>query len=98
MTRTEFTAARRQLLLSRSQLSRVLGVRPGYVENIEDAPWMARGMVPEPIARLMEAFLGGWRGQGWPKRPALSHAAPKPRTDRQRLYAREATSSDHARP
>ena len=62
MTGAEFKQARQSLGLTQEQLARVMG----YGSAPRLAELEARDVVKGPPARLMEAYLAGYRPDDWP--------------------------------
>lgn len=63
MTPAELRAARKALGLTQGQLAVVLGVRQATVSDWERGVYSADG----PAARLLVAYLRGYRPEDWPK-------------------------------
>lgn len=68
MTREELIVARQELGLRQSELTLLLGCRPGYVKKLEDAVWMRQGEIPPTVVNLIRAFQSGYRPSEWPER------------------------------
>ncbi|MES2753830.1 MAG: hypothetical protein V4659_04120 [Pseudomonadota bacterium] len=66
MTPADFKAARLALGLNGAEAARVMGY--GNVSRIYNLE--ARGEVPPQAARLMQAYLDGYRPADWPQKPA----------------------------
>lgn len=67
MTHHDFITARHDLGLSQEQLGRALGVHVKTVRRWEAGPDSPYGRaIPAPVARLLEAFLVGYRPDDWP--------------------------------
>lgn len=72
MTHDEFKRARRRLGLSVREAARVLGCSELQVRRMEMAPETKTHRAVSPTtARLMQAFLAGYRPPDWPARDPL---------------------------
>ena len=65
MTPAELRAARKSLGLTQGQLAAVLGVRQATVSDWERGKHSPDG----PAARLIAAYVEGYRPQDWPLSP-----------------------------
>lgn len=85
MTPREFRQARQTLGLSLDQMALMLGYGGEYVNRKKQVHQLETGERPirEPVRRLMEAYLSGYRPGDWPdagdsdpmrRNPALSGA------------------------
>lgn len=63
MDKTELRAARKSLGLTQDQLATLMGVRQATVSDWERGIYSADG----PAARLLTAYLHGYRPEDWPK-------------------------------
>jgi DNA-binding transcriptional regulator YiaG len=64
MTPAEIRAARKQLGLTQAELSAVMGYSRG-AKTVSD--WeVGVSEMPPPTARLLRAYLDGYRPQDWP--------------------------------
>lgn len=63
MTPAEIRAARKSLGLTQEQLAALMGVRVATVSDWERDVYSADG----PAARLLAAYLSGYRPADWPK-------------------------------
>jgi transcriptional regulator with XRE-family HTH domain len=79
MTAFQFRYIREKLGLSQSQLADVLGFKyPSYIRQMETAGTTRRD-VPHLVAKLMNAYLAGYRPPDWPgaaKKAGRPHVSP----------------------
>lgn len=71
MTPTQIKEARRMLGLTQSQLAQLLETDPQSIRRMEMDPSAATHRKPAPrMARLIAAYLDGWRPADWPESAA----------------------------